>query len=264
MIVCPYCQAQNADAAAYCIRCGQAVGRAGAVAGGSADGQSKGLAVTSLVSGILSLLGCVGLGSLVAIITGVMAMSRAKNEPHVYGGKGMAVAGVVMGSVSLLILPIFIIAAIAIPSLLRARVSANESAAIGDVRTVISAQVSYASHNDGNYDTLECLAAPGSCIPQYSGPTMLDPLLASGAQKMGYRRTLYLGPPAQQSMDGDPISPSSVRGFAYVAVPIQPGRTGIRGFCGDARGIICATPDGSEADVVDGECQVGPGCPALQ
>ena len=44
-----------------------------------------------------------------------------------------------------------IIAAIAIPSLLRARVSANESATIGDIRTVISAQAAYQSANGGWY-----------------------------------------------------------------------------------------------------------------
>src|SRR5438045_8773993 len=48
-----------------------------------------------------------------------------------------------------------IIAAIAIPSLLRARVSANESATIGDIRTVISAQAAYQSANAGYYDRSE-------------------------------------------------------------------------------------------------------------
>ena len=45
-----------------------------------------------------------------------------------------------------------IIAAIAIPSLLRARVSANESATIGDIRTVISGEAAYQSANGGWYD----------------------------------------------------------------------------------------------------------------
>src|SRR5262245_57061940 len=61
-----------------------------------------------------------------------------------------------------------IIAAIAIPSLLRARVSANESATIGDTRTVISAQAAYQSSNAGYYDqSLLCLNAPSTCIPGY-------------------------------------------------------------------------------------------------
>ena len=54
-----------------------------------------------------------------------------------------------------------IIAAIAIPSLLRARVSANESATIGDIRTVISAQAAYQSANGGWYASdIVCLNAP--------------------------------------------------------------------------------------------------------
>ena len=54
-----------------------------------------------------------------------------------------------------------IIAAIAIPSLLRARVSANEAATLGDIRTVISAQAAYQSANGGFYEGgLDCLTAP--------------------------------------------------------------------------------------------------------
>ena len=62
-----------------------------------------------------------------------------------------------------------IIAAIAIPSLLRARVSANESATIGDIRTVISAEAAYQSSNAGFYDSeLTCLVNPNGCITTYS------------------------------------------------------------------------------------------------
>jgi prepilin-type N-terminal cleavage/methylation domain-containing protein len=56
-----------------------------------------------------------------------------------------------------------IVAAIAIPSLLRARVSANESQAIGDSRTVVSGLVTYASANCGFYPAN--LSCRGSCRP---------------------------------------------------------------------------------------------------
>jgi type II secretory pathway pseudopilin PulG len=265
MIVCPYCQAQNADGAVYCIRCGQLVGHApgaGATDGGG-EGEQKGLAITALVFGILSLLGCIGIGSLVAIITGAIAMSKAKSQPHQYGGRGMALAGLVMGAVSFLLIPfIGIIAAIAIPSLLRARVSANESMAIGDTRRVISAQAAYAGSNNGAYDTLACLGTPASCIPGYNGPAMLPPELANGVLKGGYTRTLHLGPPAAEITEA--MSPSSVASYAYVSVPATRNTTGVRGFCGDARGMICYTADGSDPEVVDGECQVGDRCLALR
>lgn len=147
-----------------------------------------------------------------------------------------------------------IIAAIAIPSLLRARVSANESAAIGDIRTVISAEAAYQSANAGFYDTLDCLNAPAGCIPGYAGPTFLDVMLASGAPKSGYRRTFHSGPPASGEEGASSRSPSSILSFAYTAVPIQANQTGVRGFCGDSSGRVCFTLDGSEPAVVNGEC----------
>src|SRR2546428_12684660 len=89
-----------------------------------------------------------------------------------------------------------IIAAIAIPSLLRARVSANETAAIGDTRTVISAEAAYQSAASGFYGELTCLAVPGPCIAGYVGPTFLDGTIGVAAlvQKSGYTRTADYAP----------------------------------------------------------------------
>jgi type IV pilus assembly protein PilA len=210
------------------------------------------LALWSLILGILSLLtgGCLGIGAIVAIVLGVMAMSRAGKLPAEYGGKGMAIGGIVTGALGLVMLPVIgIIAAIAIPGLLRARVSANEAMAIGDIRAVISSEMAYSAYNNGNYDTIECLQAPNSCLPEYTGVPML-----SGEFSMikgGYRRTFYPGP---RAASGDKTSPSSATGFAITAVPLQRNRTGVRGFCGDHTGVICQTMDGSEPPVVDGAC----------
>src|SRR3954453_11126856 len=90
-----------------------------------------------------------------------------------------------------------IIAAIAIPSLLRARVSANESAVIGDTRTIISAEAAFQSAASGYYGALSCLSTPsnGSCISGYSSgaPTFLDSHLSAMVGpigKAGYNRTM--------------------------------------------------------------------------
>ncbi len=138
-----------------------------------------------------------------------------------------------------------IVAAIAIPSLLRARVSANESATIGDIRTVITGQAAYHSSNTGWYDAnLACLASPAACIPGYppTGPVFLDSQLAlGGLTKSGYVRTLASGPIAT-ALDA---SPTSTGEYVYHATPAVQNRTGVRGFAGDASGILCSTPNGS-------------------
>jgi len=219
---------------------------------------SKGMAIASLVVGILAIptFGCFVIGAIGGLVMGIIALTRANREPQVYGGKGVAIAGIAANALALVAIPLIgIIAAIAIPSLLRARVSANESATIGDIRTVISAQAAYQSANGGFYDTMECLARPEGCIPGYTGPFFLDAELASARTKSGYARTFVPGPAAPpDATQAGKLSPSSLMTWAYVAVPANRNQTGVRGFCGDASGRICFTSDGTAPEVVDGAC----------
>jgi prepilin-type N-terminal cleavage/methylation domain-containing protein len=133
-----------------------------------------------------------------------------------------------------------IIAAIAIPSLLRARLSANESATLGDIRTLISAQAAYHSANGGFYGPLTCLVAPNSanCIPSYpsTGPIFLDSQLGSQNPKSGYNRSFQNGLPTGIRQD--------MPCYAYHATPTTVGQTGVRGFGADCSGIVCFTNDG--------------------
>ena len=138
-----------------------------------------------------------------------------------------------------------IIAAIAIPSLLRARVSANESATIGDIRTVISGQAAYQSANGGWYDEISCLAINGStCIPNYpaNAPTFIDSALASLQNKSGYARSFDATNAASIPASAGTNSSST---YAYVATPVTTGQTGVRGMAGDSSGIVCTTPGGA-------------------
>jgi len=143
-----------------------------------------------------------------------------------------------------------IIAAIAIPSLLRARVSANEAATIGDIRTVISAQAAYQSANGGWYEgTFTCLNGPFTgCIPAYptNAPTFLDSQLASLQSKSGYDRS-FLGGQTPGSVNTAISSGSATTSYVYWATPTSGGQTGVRGFAGDSSGILCFSTDGTVA-----------------
>lgn len=148
-----------------------------------------------------------------------------------------------------------IIAAIAIPSLLRARVSANEAATIGDTRTVISAQAAFQSANGGWYaQNLACLnAVTTSCIPSYpaNAPTFLDSSIASGMSKSGYDRAFEQGT-EPTVINTNVTADGSLQGYAYLGTPTVVGQTGVRSFGGDASGVICFKGTGVKVDVNTG------------
>ena len=91
---------------------------------GQAGGQQKGLAITSFVLGLLSLV-CFGLlAGIPAIICGHVARDRAQRLPGLYGGAAFALAGLIMGYVSLLV-TLVILPAMLLPALSRAKAKAQ-------------------------------------------------------------------------------------------------------------------------------------------
>lgn len=119
---------------------------------------------------------------------------------------------------------IAIIAAIAIPNLLRARLSANESAAIGAMRTVSSGEASFQSASTLDADT-DGVGEYGT-LADLSGatPPYIDAVLGAG-QKQGYT---FAAVPAADAETG----------YACNADPITAGRTGNRHFFVDESGVI--------------------------
>ena len=226
-----------------------------------------GMATASMVLGLLGLptFGCLGVGAFAAIGLGIVALMRANREPHAYGGQGRAIAGIATGALSLVVgIPLAgIVAAIAIPSLLRARVSANEAAAIADVRTFVYGEAAYQQASGGYYGPPECVARPADCLPGYSGPSLLDASIASLEAKNGYQREFHPGSPVDSALDGSPVPPRSLTSYAYVAVPVKEGQTGVRSFCGDASGRTCYVVSGPVA-AAGGECPPPPGCSDLR
>ena len=201
-------------------------------------------------SGWLALVSFVPCLSLVFLIYLLAAKGREGAAPPASGTIPVGVlVAVVVALVLVVPMMIGIVAAIAIPSLLRARVAANEASAIGNVRTVISAQAAYQTVNQGFYDgRWECLSGPQTCIPDYTGPTFIDAALFAGSRS-GYVHELQGG---ARSAAARGISPSSTDAFAVIAYPVAAGKTGVRAFCGDATGRVCAVSNGSREELVAG------------
>ncbi len=154
-----------------------------------------------------------------------------------------------------------IIAAIAIPSLLRARVSANEAGTIGDIRSVISAQAAFQSAANGWYAPILCLNVPAPCIIGYptTAPTFMDATMVAQTAKSGYNRTFVPG----VVPSGLPTTLAGVLdGYCYGAFPSSIGQTGVRGFGGDASGRVCQNITG--ADECAGAQALVPTCTVIQ
>ncbi len=149
-----------------------------------------------------------------------------------------------------------IIAAIAIPSLLRARIAANEAGAIGDSRSVSSSQVAYGASNGGAYGVMTCLSNPVGC--GFAGGTtpFLDSNIGALNQKQGYTRSFTPGVPANGTPD------SGISGFVYFATPTVVAQTGNRGFGIDHSGLVCMDTTG--AMPVTSGVGLSPGCTPLK
>ena len=120
---------------------------------------------------------------------------------------------------------ILIIAAIAIPNLMRARMSANEASAVGSVRSINTAEISYnAAYSDIGFATTSLVylggAVGATCVPSTATGCFIDSALSTGT-KSGYTFDLKAGATA-----GTP-QPS----YSIAAAPTVANQTGTRYFC---------------------------------
>jgi type IV pilus assembly protein PilA len=120
---------------------------------------------------------------------------------------------------------ILIIAAIAIPNLLRARIAANEASAVSSLRTMNTACITYNTSFNAYPTALTNLAPVASgTTPTSTAADLLDATLTTAPfQKSGYTFTFTSGAGTVYSVNADPITAN---------------QTGVRHFYTDQTGVI--------------------------
>jgi type II secretory pathway pseudopilin PulG len=117
------------------------------------EGQKKGLAITSLVLGILSVAAClIFVTGIPAIVTGVMALNRARRQPTEYGGKRLATAGIALGAAGIMLtVVVAIVAGMMLPALAKAKSRAQSISCINNLKQIALGARIYANDNKGAF-----------------------------------------------------------------------------------------------------------------
>ncbi len=139
---------------------------------------------------------------------------------------------------------ILIIAAIAIPNLLRARMAANESSAVASIRTVTTAQVTYqiAYPTVGYSTTLLDLggALGAACTASSTSACLLDSVLSNNGNPAGSGKSGF----SFTNGTGTNIGGLNT-GYTVLAKPLQINQTGVRAFCAEEDGVVRVDPAGA-------------------
>jgi type IV pilus assembly protein PilA len=133
---------------------------------------------------------------------------------------------------------ILIIAAIAVPNLLRAKISANEASATGSMRAISTSELTYnLAYPTIGYTNLAFLGGPVNCTPSSTTACMIDSVLSTGT-KSGYAFAA-----TESSSSGSPNDQ-----FLVTGVPTAISVTGEKGFCTiEDHVIFFITPAGPPA-----------------
>jgi hypothetical protein len=218
----------------FCGMCGKETSATAPVApvlGPAAEGtifpaQTSGKAVASLVCGLFVFAFPL---SILAVLFGHLSVSEIRKSAGRLKGEGMAIAGLILGYIGLAIIPlVLIIAAIAIPNLLRARLAANESSAIASVKTLLAAEMGYSSSHPQSGFTCR--------FSDLSNSGLIDSTLDQGL-KNGYVFDLQ----------GCHYGNGNMK-FHVVAYPVSRQQSGSRAFCSDESMVVRFDRTGSAKD----------------
>lgn len=242
-MVCSQCGQTVPEGATLCPVCGQlspvtneGMARSAqppAGVDGPAAEKTSGLAIASLICGILFLFFPL---SIVAVVFGHVSLSQIKKSAGRLRGRGLAIAGLVLGYLGIAIIPlILIIAAIAIPNLLRSKIAANESSAVSSLRAINTAQVTYQTTypNVGYAPDLQSLGGAEPCSPSPATACLIANGLAVASTWPGRNGYIFS---VARSADGSQ--------YVASAVPTKHNQTGNRSFCSTEDWTIRVDPNG--------------------
>jgi type IV pilus assembly protein PilA len=240
MRYCITCGNQIPDSmASFCPQCGSKLSPVGTPSPASAfpplpgppvTPTTSGLAIVSLVCGVLFF---IFPSAVAAIIFGHLSQSDIRRSGGRKTGAGMALAGLILGYVGVAIIPfILIIAAIAIPNLLRAKMIANEASAVGSLRTLNVAALAY-STTYGKYPARLSNLGPSAtgASPSEDAADLVDSVLARGI-KTGYVFHYKI------SQTTGPDEANGINAYTITADPVVLGSSGRRHFFTDQTGVI--------------------------
>ncbi len=257
---CSKCGAQNPDSGRFCVGCGATLaaqpgaptsspsamapsipGLAPPYAGPK---ETSGKAIASLICGIFFL---VFPAAVAAIILGHLSLSEISKSAGRLTGRGLATTGLVLGYFGAVgLIPfILIIAAIAIPNLIRARIAANESSAVAALRTIDAAALSYSEkYSNGFPPDLLTMDGVDAGAPGCDHAQLIGSVLATG-QRNGYVFT-YVALPEIEGQQRPVSTQAAANGctvggkdaFTVSADPVTRGTTGMRSFFIDQTGVV--------------------------
>ena len=172
--------------------------------------------------------------------------------------------GFTLVEIMIVVAIIALLAAIAIPNVLRGRTTANESAAIGNLRALVSSLIMYQSQVQSFppttqfnwlYDAAAGAGAAPTCTaatmpnPDFGPPSFCRALVAGAADQIQGYTYNYVGAAAVAQT------------FSLTAVPVGINTTGTRGFCADNTGLVRHCPCAAAACPVT-PVAAGAGCNA--
>ncbi|HKW24141.1 MAG TPA: DUF4190 domain-containing protein [Terriglobales bacterium] len=185
----------------------------------SPSANTSGKAITSLICGLFCWLLP---AAILAIVFGHISRSEIARSRGRLKGSGMALVGLILGYAGISMIPFLIVAAIVIPNLLRARISANEASAVASVRALDEAELSYkAAYPTVGYAAhLSNLGGVQPCTASPETACLLDDRLAT-AEKNGYK------------FEAIGSNPASGVNTIYVVggAPLAFNQSGVRRFC---------------------------------